>query len=243
MTSVNHVHALSQWTRSRAKRAMDVGIVLAFLPLLLPVLALVALAVLVTSGAPVFFRQERVGQQGVRFLIYKFRTMHPAHAHRPSAIAIESAHRITWLGVLLRKTKFDELPQIFNVLGGDMSLVGPRPKVPEQQLEPLPCRPGITGAAALAFAREETILQEIAPDDLALYFSQTILSTKWRLDAEYLRHATIWSDLLILVDTVLGRWDLYALEDRWPSDPQGRVEPPSQAAALAAGFQTSVPGE
>ncbi len=214
MTSVNHVHELSRWTRSSAKRAMDVGIVLAVSPILLPVLVIIALAVLVTSGTPVFFRQERVGRHGVPFVIYKFRTMRPTPACRLSAIAIESASRITWLGALLRQSKLDELPQIFNVLAGEMSLVGPRPKVPEQQLEALTCRPGLTGAATLAFAREETILQEIAPDDLALYFSETILSTKWRLDAEYLRHASICSDLRILVDTALGRWDSYALADQ-----------------------------
>jgi lipopolysaccharide/colanic/teichoic acid biosynthesis glycosyltransferase len=232
MTSVNHVHELSRWTRSRAKRAMDVGIVLAFLPALLPVFAVVALAVLVTSGVPVFFRQERVGRRGVPFVIYKFRTMRPAPVHRLSAIAIESANRITCLGALLRKSKFDELPQIFNVLAGEMSLVGPRPKVPEQQLEALNCRPGLTGAASLAFAHEETILQGIAPDDLALYFSETILSTKWQLDAEYLRHATIWSDLRILVDTVLGRWNSYALEVQWLADQEGRQKPSGQVVSL-----------
>lgn len=232
MTSVDHVSELSRWTRSGAKRAMDVGIVLAFFPILLPVLAFIALTVLVTSGAPVFFRQERVGRNGVPFVIYKFRTMRPSPACQISAIAVESASRITWLGALLRQSKMDELPQIFNVLAGEMSLVGPRPKVPEQQLEALTCRPGLTGAATLAFAREETVLKEIAPVDLAEYFRETVLSTKQRLDAEYLRRATVWSDLRILADSVLARWDSYALEARWFPDQDGCQKPSGQVASL-----------
>ncbi len=233
MTSGKHAHTLSSWTRSSAKRAMDVAIVLAFSPILLPVLAGIALAVLVTSGAPVVFRQERAGRHGVPFVIYKFRTMRPAPARELSAIAIESADRITWLGALLRKSKLDELPQIFNVLAGEMSMVGPRPKVPEQQLKLLSCRPGLTGAATLAFAREETILQEIAPDDLAQYFSETILSAKQRLDAEDLRRATLGSDLRILVDTALGRWDSYASEARWLHDQEHHLDPSSETASLS----------
>lgn len=232
MTNVDHVHELSQWTRSGAKRAMDVGIVLAFFPVILPVLAIIALAVLVTSGMPVFFRQERVGRNGVPFEIYKFRTMRPLPACQISAIAIESASRITCLGAFLRWSKLDELPQMFNVLAGEMSLVGPRPKVPEQQLETLTCRPGLTGAATLAFAREETVLKKIAPVDLAEYFRDTVLSTKRRLDAEYLRRATVWSDLRILADSVLARWDSYALEaQRFPSQ-DDRQKPSGQVASL-----------
>ena len=200
-------HELSPWTRSGAKRAMDVGIVLACSPILIPLLAVIALAVLVTSGAPIFFLQERVGAHGAPFFICKFRTMRPAFERPSSAIAIDSADRITWLGAWLRKSKLDELPQIFNVLRGEMSLVGPRPKVPEQEPEPFPCRPGLTGAATLAFAREEMILQGIASADLDAYFQKTVLSAKRELDANYLRQATAWSDLQILINTVLGRWE------------------------------------
>lgn len=202
-------YELSPWTRSGAKRAMDVVIVLTSSPILVPVLAAIALAVLVTSGPPIFFLQERLGPHGEPFLIRKFRTMRPALAQTSSAIARDSADRITRLGALLRRSKLDELPQIFHVLTGEMSFVGPRPKVPEEEPDPFPCRPGLTGAATLAFAREEMILQGIASSDLDEYFQKTILPAKRELDGNYLSRATMWSDLRILVNTVLGRWESY----------------------------------
>lgn len=226
-------YELSPWTRSRAKRAMDVGIVLAFSPILLPALAAIGLAVLVTSGAPIFFRQERMGRHGMPFAIYKFRTMRPAVVHPSSAIATASAGRITRLGAFLRRSKLDELPQTINVLAGEMSLVGPRPKVPEQQPDPFPCRPGVTGAATLAFAREETLLAGIAPADLDAYFTKTILSAKRDLDADYLRRATIWSDLWMLVKTVLGRWESHSEAAFWLRDEEIRLEASSETASLS----------
>jgi lipopolysaccharide/colanic/teichoic acid biosynthesis glycosyltransferase len=226
-------YELSPWTRSGAKRAMDVGIVLASSPILIPVLAAIALAVLVTSGAPIFFLQERLGPNGVPFFIYKFRTMRPALVHPSSAIAIDSANRITWLGALLRRSKLDELPQIFQVLTGEMSLVGPRPKVPEQEPKPFPCRPGLTGAATLAFAREETILQGIDSADLAEYFQTTVLAAKREIDADYLGRATIWSDLRILVNTVLGRWESYDQVISRQHEEENDVEASGQAASLS----------
>jgi lipopolysaccharide/colanic/teichoic acid biosynthesis glycosyltransferase len=226
-------YELSPWTRSGTKRAMDFGIVLASFPILIPALVAIALAVLVTSGAPIFFLQERLGPNGVPFVIYKFRTMRPALVHPVSALAIDSADRITWLGALLRRSKLDELPQIFNVLTGEMSLVGPRPKVPEQEPEPFPCRPGLTGAATLAFAQEEMILQGIASADIIEYFQSTILAAKRELDANYLRRATMWSDLRILVNTVLGRWGAYERVTSWLHDEQSDLEASNQTASLS----------
>ncbi|HET7104585.1 MAG TPA: sugar transferase [Terracidiphilus sp.] len=197
---------LSSWPYSRGKRMFDVTAVLLFSPLLLPLLVFVTAAVWISSGMPVIFRQLRMGRGGVPFAIYKFRTMQTSKAGSGSGIAIESARRITWMGYLLRRLKLDELPQLVNVLIGDMSLVGPRPKVPEQQPYPLPCRPGLTGVATLVFAREEAMLQAVPPDELNEYFHKKILPAKRALDAEYLRSATIWSDIQILVNTVVGRW-------------------------------------
>lgn len=220
---------LSPWTRSIAKRAMDIGIVLIFSPILVPLLAVVALVVLLTSGAPIVFRQQRIGRNGAPFVIYKFRTMRPAPVRPLSAIAIESANRITWLGAFLRKSKLDELPQVFNVLSGEMSLVGPRPKVAEQEPTPMPCRPGLTGAATLAFAREEMILQDIAPADVNEYYHKIILNAKRTLDTNYLRHATFVSDIWILVNTLIGRWESHTWKAPRLQDGQSKKvhnEPP-----------------
>jgi lipopolysaccharide/colanic/teichoic acid biosynthesis glycosyltransferase len=222
---------LSRWSRSRAKRILDVAAVLLCSPILLPLLASIAVAVFVTSGMPVIFRQHRVGRGGVPFAIYKFRTMRPSDTHGRSAMAIESAGRITRLGSLLRRTKLDELPQLLNVLAGEMSLVGPRPKVPEQQLQPLSCRPGLTGVATLAFAREEALLMRVPPQEWAELFHNTILPAKRRMDAQYMQKATLWSDLRILADTVLVRWRFYAPEIQLIRRKAESCEAPSSQAA------------
>ena len=197
---------LSPWTASRLKRVLDVCAVLAWMPMIAPLLLVTAFAVLIASGAPVIFRQKRVGRFGGEFAIYKFRTMRHSPRGNKSALATDSADRVTALGFLLRRTKLDELPQVFNVLNGDMSLVGPRPRVAEQQMDRLTCRPGLTSPATLAFAREETLLMQIPQDLLTDYYHKTILPTKHRLDVEYFKRATLLSDLSILIDTALGRW-------------------------------------
>jgi lipopolysaccharide/colanic/teichoic acid biosynthesis glycosyltransferase len=223
---------LSPWSQSRAKRILDVTAILVCSPILVPLLVLVALAVFATSGMPVIFRQERIGRDSVPFVFYKFRTMRPSSMNSGSGIATESVHRITWLGSLLRRSKLDELPQILHVLTGDMSLVGPRPKVPEQQLKPLPCRPGLTGKATLAFAREESILMQVPQDALATFFHDTILPAKHRLDAQYMRDATLRSDLRILVDTILCRWGSYSRAVQWTHGQEEREDPLSQIASI-----------
>jgi lipopolysaccharide/colanic/teichoic acid biosynthesis glycosyltransferase len=203
---------LSAWSRSGAKRALDVGMVLAALPLMMPLMACIALAVFVTSGAPILFLQERVGRGGTRFAIYKFRTMRDETARPRNALAMYSADRVTRLGAWLRWTKLDELPQVFNVLTGKMSLVGPRPKVPEQQPEPLTCRPGLTGAATLAFANEESLLLQLPVEEVHDFFNHSILPLKRRLDDDYMRRATLVSDLALIANTALGRWRWHRAE-------------------------------
>jgi len=201
---------MSPWTTSRAKRVLDVTAVLASAPVVLPSLLLIALAVRTSSRGPVLFQQTRLGRFGAPFEIYKFRTMLHAPAGRRDAIAAISADRITPLGRILRWLKLDELPQVLNVLAGQMSLVGPRPRVPEQQLELLQCRPGVTGWATLAFAREESLFALIPNHTLPEYYSKTILPAKQRLDTSYMKHATLFSDLKLMFDTVVGRWGAYA---------------------------------
>jgi lipopolysaccharide/colanic/teichoic acid biosynthesis glycosyltransferase len=121
-------------------------------------------------------------------------------------IASAEEERITRLGLVLRKLKLDELPQLIHVLRGEMSLVGPRPKIPSQQTGMLLCKPGITGAATLAFAREDILLARIPEQSRLSYYDEKILPAKHRLDSEHMAQATMFSDLRILLLTALGRW-------------------------------------
>ena len=197
----------SAWSQSALKRAFDCSCVLIAIPLLLPVLLAVAVAVRLTSAGPVLFLQKRVGAHGRTFTILKFRTiLHNIDAsYHPVTTADNQP--FTPIGPLLRRWKLDELPQVFNVLLGHMSLVGPRPKMPQHVIEDLPCRPGITGAATIAFAREEAILDRIPKHNLEAYYHSVVLPTKRRLDAEYMARATCASDLRLILDSMLRRWD------------------------------------
>lgn len=204
---------LSPWTRSRSKRIFDCVCVLSMMPLLIPVLLTVALAVRLTSRGPVLFMQKRMGRNGRSFTIVKFRTMlHAAEGvHRP--VTTSGNQLFTPVGPFLRRSKLDELPQLFNVLAGQMSLVGPRPKLPEHEISNLPCRAGITGAATLAFAREEAVLAGVPTHRLEAFYHSVILPAKCRLDADYMRHATFFSDLNLIFDSVFRRWNGSIMED------------------------------
>jgi lipopolysaccharide/colanic/teichoic acid biosynthesis glycosyltransferase len=195
---------LSLWSRSRSKRLFDFICVLLTLPLVVPICICVAIAVRLTSRGPALFKQERSGLHAVTFTIFKFRTMEHEVVHKAEA----SLNRgFTSIGPFLRRWKLDELPQLLNVMKGDMSLVGPRPKVPEHQLGVLRCRPGITGAATLVFANEEAVLRSFPQTTLREYFHSTVLPAKLRLDREYMAGATFASDLKLIVRTLTRRWD------------------------------------
>jgi len=198
---------LSFWSQSAAKRLFDCVCVLAALPVLVPLLLAVAAAVRATSSGPVFFLQKRLGRRGRSFTILKFRTM----VHDPDAAyhAVTTADNqpFTSIGPFLRRWKLDELPQVFNVLLGHMSLVGPRPKLPEHVICDLHCRPGITGAATIAFAREETTLDRVPQHRLEAYYRAVVLPAKRQLDAEYMARATFFSDLKLILNSVFRRWD------------------------------------
>jgi hypothetical protein len=116
------------------------------------------------------------------------------------------------VGAFLRRWKLDELPQLLNVLAGHMSLVGPRPKMPEHVISNLPCRPGITGAATIAFAREEEVLGRVPEDQLEFFYHAAVLPAKRGLDANYMARATFLSDLRLIVDSALRRWDCSFIE-------------------------------
>jgi lipopolysaccharide/colanic/teichoic acid biosynthesis glycosyltransferase len=122
------------------------------------------------------------------------------------SVSFAGASLVTPLGRFLRRLKLDELPQVFNVLLGDMSLVGPRPKIPAQNPACFPCRPGITGRATLAFAREDLLLSQVSTDLLPDFYTTVVLPAKQHLDAEYMERATLLSDLQLLLNTVLGNW-------------------------------------
>ena len=184
----------------------DVALVLAMLPVFAPLCLFIAIAIRISSRGPVFFFQNRVGAGGRLFSIVKFRTMVHVGQPREKSITTIDDEQITTLGRALRYWKLDELPQLWNVLRGEMSLVGPRPRVPEQQTAPLSCRPGITGAASLAFAREEVLLAGIPRDRLAKYYASRVLPLKQRMDEAYMAQASLVSDAKLIWRTVVAVW-------------------------------------
>lgn len=204
--AASHADHLSAWVRSPAKRVFDFVLVLAMLPLWLPLFLIVASLVRVTSRGPAIFLQKRVGRNGTLFTIYKFRTMKLSNEKR-GLITTSDDQTITKVGRFLRCWKLDELPQFLNVLRGEMSLVGPRPKVPEQQTGLLRCRPGITGAATIAFAQEEILLAAIPQGQLEEYFREVLLPLKNSLDDSYMAKATPLADLVLLLRTAVRRWN------------------------------------
>jgi lipopolysaccharide/colanic/teichoic acid biosynthesis glycosyltransferase len=205
--------SISAWTRSVGKRIFDCGCVIASLPVLLPVLAMTALLVRLTSRGPVLFIQERVGLHGEIFRILKFRTMAHLQNKNRSAVTSSNNQRFTPIGPFLRRFKLDEAPQLFNVLKGDMSLVGPRPKMLEHVKHDLPCRPGVTGYATLTFAREEVVFSRLRKEELDSFYHDVVLPAKRRLDDQYMAEATFSSDLRLIVNTLFRRWDTEHLNE------------------------------
>jgi lipopolysaccharide/colanic/teichoic acid biosynthesis glycosyltransferase len=201
---------LSAWSVSSAKRVFDVFVIVLLSPALALLLLVIALAVRLSSPGPVFFRQTRVGCAGVRFTIFKFRTMRESAADRRDVVASAVTGQITPLGRTLRWLKFDELPQLINVLRGEMSLVGPRPKIASHQQSLFYCRPGVTGPATLAFAREDVLFARIPAESLETYYRDVVLPLKNEIDSAYMARATFGSDLRLLLRTAFRSWETEA---------------------------------
>lgn len=187
--------------------------VVAFIGLIVlsPVFLLVALLIRIKMpGAPVIFTQKRVGRNARLFTIYKFRTMSVNDPHNSTSITVAGDSRITPLGTILRKYKLDELPELWNVLKGDMSFVGPRPDVPGyadaltgEDRKVLGLRPGITGPATMKYRNEEAILASV-PDPVK-YNDEVIFPDKVRLNRYYLDHYSFIMDIKMIVATVTGK--------------------------------------
>ena len=197
---------------SATKRMFDVAAALTGLVLLAPLFVVVAVWIRLDSPGPVFFRQERVGRGGVPFRIHKFRTMRVAAESPGPALTIGADPRITRAGAFLRRTKIDELPQLIDVLRGDMSIVGPRPEVPhfvatyppELRAKVLSVRPGITDPASLQFRDESTLLARAA--DPEKEYRDVVLPAKLRLAAAYVDQATLAGDLRLIASTLRAMW-------------------------------------
>lgn len=186
------------------KRAFDILCSFLGLTVLSPVLLVVSVLVAVTSPGGVFFRQERIGKDGKPFRIFKFRSMRKDNAGLKITIGNDS--RITPVGRFLRKSKIDELPQLINVLVGDMSFVGPRPEVADYvnlytpyQRQVLLVRPGITGLASIRFRNENDLLT--ASDDPNRTYVEQIMPRKIDLDLEYIPHASVFYDIKLIFQT------------------------------------------
>jgi lipopolysaccharide/colanic/teichoic acid biosynthesis glycosyltransferase len=193
------------------KRALDVAGAATGLVVLAPLLAATAIAVKVSSPGPVLFRQTRIGRGGRPFELLKFRSMR-AGSSGPEVTA-DRDPRITPIGRILRKSKLDELPELLNVLRGDLSLVGPRPEVPRYVAMYPPAdreflqrfQPGITDPATVLFRNEEEILARSGDPERA--YAEDVLPAKLRMYRDYLENATLASDLRVLARTarVLAR--------------------------------------
>jgi lipopolysaccharide/colanic/teichoic acid biosynthesis glycosyltransferase len=189
------------------KRLFDVAASFVGIIIISPLLLLIALLIKILMSGPVMFRQIRAGRHGKPFRIYKFRTM--IESHGGSTISVKGESRITPFGAFLRKYKLDELPELWNVLKGDMSFVGPRPDMPEyinmlkgEERIILELRPGITGPATLKYADEESVLSSVS--DPVKYNNEILWPDKVRLNLDYYYNRSFVGDLWIILKTLLG---------------------------------------
>lgn len=199
------------------KRAFDLVISILLLLVGIPVWILIALAIKLESRGPVFYTSVRVGRDGQHFTLCKFRSM--SQGMPGAAITSSGDPRVTRVGLFLRRTKLDEMPQLVNVLKGEMSLVGPRPEDPRyialynpEQRKVLSIRPGITSPAAVAYRREEALLASIGGDVDESYATR-VMPHKLELDLAYVGDRSFFGDLKVLWHTVFFRSESVSDED------------------------------
>lgn len=190
----------------RARRTVDLLAAGVGLTLLAPLLAVLAVLVRIDSRGRAFHRSTRIGKNGRPFTLYKLRSMQVDAALCGPAITADRDPRVTRVGRLLRRTKLDELPQLINVLLGDMSLVGPRPEDPRyvrlysrEQLLALDAKPGVTSPASLEYRDEE---QMLTGGDWEGLYVRRVMPAKLSIDLDYLRRRTVWSDLCVILSTI-----------------------------------------
>jgi len=190
-----------------AKRVFDVVSSYVGIILLSPMFAIIAIAIKIDSRGPVFFRQIRVGRNGTSFVIWKFRTMAPNADRVAPNVSPSSDPRVTRVGRFLRSKYLDELPQLFNVIAGTMSVVGPRPETPEfvalystEERRVLDVKPGLLGPSTLASMDESAILD--AAEDPFTYYVDVLMHERVRLDLAYLDEMSLGTDVKLLVRQV-----------------------------------------
>ncbi|MTI85401.1 MAG: sugar transferase [Firmicutes bacterium] len=188
------------------KRVFDLICSILGLIMLTPFLLVIAVLIKLGDGGPVFFYQERVGCRGRLFRICKFRTMIPSVGQAGGQLTVGNDSRVTRIGYLLRKTKLDELPQLINVLVGEMSLVGPRPEVPryvafynQEQREVLNLMPGITDLASIKYRDESSLLAQSADPEKT--YIQEIMPRKIQINLAYARDANLLNDIGVIIST------------------------------------------
>jgi lipopolysaccharide/colanic/teichoic acid biosynthesis glycosyltransferase len=192
----------------RLKRPLDVLLAGIGMVVLGPVVGVISAAIKLDSPGPVMYRATRSGRGGHPFTMYKFRTMHERRETHGPRITTHADRRITRIGALLRPSRLDELPQLWNVLRGEMSLVGPRPEDPQyvelyshENRVVLEARPGVTSLAALLYRDEERLL---VGEEWERIYVQEVMPAKLAIDRAYVEHQTIWLDLKILAATALA---------------------------------------
>ena len=200
----------SSWSGSRQKRFFDLVVATTLLIPLVPLIPLIILLIKLDSAGPALHVNHRTGMDGRDFRMYKFRTMRTEGTGFKVGLTRAGDSRITQVGRFLRKWKLDEIPQLWNVIIGDMSIIGPRPHLRRllgqgQELrEFLSIRPGMTGAATVYFRHEEEMLpKKVRDEELETYYIHSILPKKMQLDVDYAARATFRSDLALLFSTLV----------------------------------------